>query len=448
MELPLSIINRAMATTEEPSPAHGNALSELVSEASPCRWHLIHDLLSMRLIGSLIDRHGRRRPFASWMKRLANLKSSSDSNGTKSSKRHSASTNFRSKKGGNNVYPLSGNAQNGEGSRRNGHLSFSEPGGSARPAQSRSEPSFSESAYEQQTGTGRRSAAPTLSTNADTTISETAASKAGTAATVGGGTQGGGEGSTFSSPAPSVRSLTTTLTTIQSAAPSNGIYATHHHNNYSHYVGSTQQNGAQFTHQFPTTPISAVPPHLSPHPTTYNSATANNLLTDNASVLTLASSSKRRRRNSLDTNASIRALPPSSLFSNSRESLPLSVLSGNAVEPSSVSITNASGIIGRSGIAGYGNANERGSVYSAADRGSIRSGRLSHHVRNDSSTGTTGIQGRMSRRSSGWGEIPTDEVDNDNENRHPRVTTTEYLDEENNREPEAKRKSEGKQRAP
>ena len=369
------------------------------------------------------------------MKRLANLKNSSDSNSAnKSSKRNGASATSKGKKGANSVYPLSGNTQDESASRRSAHLSFSEPTSSTRPGQlSRSEPSFSESAYEQQPGLEGRSAAPTLSTNADTTVSDAAASKAGTAATVGGGTQGGGEGSTFSSPTPSVRSLTTTLTTIQSAAPSNNVYATHHQNNYSNYTGTNQQNGVEFTHQFPTTPISAVPPHLSPNPTTNNTATANNLLSDNASVLTLASSSKRRRRNSLDTNASIRALPPSSLFSTSRESLPLSVLSGSAVEPSNASI------IGRSGI-GNTSVNER-------DRGSIRSGRLSHHVRNDSSTGTIGIQGRMSRRSSGWGEIPgEDEENEENGNTQPRVTTTEYLDEGSNPEAEVRRKYKGKER--
>ncbi|KAL1957162.1 hypothetical protein VTO42DRAFT_6305 [Malbranchea cinnamomea] len=382
------------------------------------------------------DRHGRRRPFANWMKRLANLKTSSD-NSHKSSKRNGATA--KGKKWPNSVYPLSGNVQDEAASRRNnGHLSFSEPSSTGRSANlSRSEPSFPESAYEQQPGAGR-SAAPTLSTNADTTISEAATSKAGTSATVGGGTQGGGEGSTFSSPAPSVRSLTTTLTTVQSAAPT-----THNHSSYHQHTSSSQQNGVQFSHQFPTTPISAVPPHLLPHPTTYVTATANNLLTDNASVLTLASSSKRRRRNSLDTNASIRALPPSSLFSGSRESLPLSVLSGNVAEPSNASITNASGIVGRSGIAGS-NTNERGSVYSMADRGSIRSGWLSHHTRNDSTTGATGIQGRMSRRGSGWGEIPGNDDEDENENTQPRVTTTEYLDEKSNSDAELNRREKGR----
>ncbi|KAK9461869.1 uncharacterized protein V1516DRAFT_673196 [Lipomyces oligophaga] len=48
---------------------------------------------------------------------------------------------------------------------------------------------------------------------------------------------------------------------------------------------------------------------------------------DSASVVTLASSSKRRRR-SVDTNASTQALAPKSLFGDSRESLPLTIATG------------------------------------------------------------------------------------------------------------------------
>ncbi|KZZ86839.1 hypothetical protein AAP_06178 [Ascosphaera apis ARSEF 7405] len=207
---------------------------------------------------------------------------------------------------------------------------------------------------------GRDSYAGTVMSTAGYTAISEAQSKSGTAVTAqtqtgGRSTQYGGEGSTFSSPSPSVRSLTTTLTTMQSSntnafggAPGgmgmggNGGAAINGNNfgngnggggggtgaSPSHvqsYSFTTQQIGSQFAHQFPTTVQQGV---TSPQLNTYSSATANNLLTDNASVLTLASSSKQpRRRNSLDTNASIRALPPSSMFSNSRESLPLSVLS-------------------------------------------------------------------------------------------------------------------------
>ena len=378
------------------------------------------------------------------MKRLTNLKnSSSDShkrNGTFSGSKHNKKEAY------NNPYPLSGTVRKPPHStRRNGHLSFSEPN-SIRPGQvSPSVPSFSESAYEQQSGTesGGKSAAPTVSVDGETGMSEAAHSKSGTTGTVSGGTHASGEESTFSSPAPSVRSLTTTLTTVQSTALSNQIYATHnlnqHHtySNGSSYLGSAsnQQPGAQFSHQFPTSPATAVPPHLAPNPTTYTAATANNLLTDNASVLTLASSSKRRRRNSNDTNASVRALPPSSLFSGSRESLPLSVLSGNAgstntatgagVDYSNPSAPNPSSVLSRSAVSG-GAANERGSIHSVPDRGSIRSGRVSHHARNESTTGSMAIPGRVSRRSSGWGEIPGDQDDEDEPQQQQQKTATEH----------------------
>lgn len=400
------------------------------------------------------DRHGRRRPFASWMKRLANLKNPSSStsdapNSSDSKHRNHVSASKSKKSARNNPYPLSGNVYSPDVRYANRHLSFSEPATSVRRSQVSYSDSYVEENEQNPPTTGRKSAAPTLSTNADTTISD---SKAGTLATVAGG-HGGGEGSTFSSPSPSVRSLTTTLTTVQSAAPMNQIY--HPQNTGGSNQAATNNTGAsnqqvQFTHQFPTTPASAIPAHVAQNPTTYSSATANNLLTDNASILTLASSSKRRRRNSLDTNASVRALAPSSLFSGSRESLPLSVLSGTAPvgnerEPSSASIMNSGGVLSRTGIGGI----ERASSYSSgapalADRGSIRSGLQSHHTRNNSATGSltsgplaTGgstyaptTQGRISRRSSGWGEVP----DTEDETETPRE---EQLPEEPN-EQEAK----------
>lgn len=92
---------------------------------------------------------------------------------------------------------------------------------------------------------------------------------------------------------------------------------------------------------------------MAQNPTTYSSATAHNLLTDNASVLTLASSSKRHRRRSMDTDASVRALAPSSVWGGSRESLPLSMLSGNMDH----------GLSARPSGPGY--AAERASVYSS-----------------------------------------------------------------------------------
>ena len=225
---------------------------------------------------------------------------------------------------------------------------------------------------------GARSVALTVETDHEASRSINASSVTGTARTAGGGPEKGG--STFSSPAPSVRSLTTTLTTIQSLANGNasaggGGQATAHGS--SHHSGGDASNNLPhaitFHQPFPTTsPASALPPHLAPHsqgggtpqPTTYSTATANNLLTDNASILTLASSSKRRRRRSFDTDASVRALAPSSLWGGSRESLPLSVLSAN--------IDATGGGPHTPGIQRVGG--ERGSIYSAAGATSASGG--------------------------------------------------------------------------
>ena len=401
----------------------------------------------------------------------------------------------------NNPYPLSGSANNNDDTAtENGHLSFSEPPASERRGNSPSEnpPYHHDTDYEEQPpATSSKSNAPTLSTNGETAVSDAAPSKAGTSATAGGGisSSGGGEGSTFSSPAPSVRSLTTTLTTIQSAAPSTHLYAAQNANPNAGVAhvnpaqpGHSQQSSVQFSHQFPDSPATAVPSHLAPngHPTTYNTATANNLLTDNASILTLASSSKRRRRNSLDTNASVRALAPSSIFGGSRESLPLSLLSGN-VEPSNASTTNASGVLnnrpalggiasserisiysssgvapsssGANANAGASGSGDRGSYYAnkqgggisgtgAGDTGSVRSGL---HGRNDSYAGSTngGISsplnspvpgvgstsGRVSRRGSGWGEVTgDDEDDDDNDGSDEKGKKKEEIDGEGTKE--------------
>ncbi|KAI9801258.1 MAG: hypothetical protein M1833_002828 [Piccolia ochrophora] len=416
------------------------------------------------------ERHFRKRPFSSLMRRLTNLKSSSSDQTNSSSTKKNAAQSSKPKKSSahNNNSPYSQSAQ------PNGNDSTSVPGRLAFASQSpvrtgsvttydQAENSVRSSLDDRPPQTsGSRSAAPTVSTNPDPTLSDTAHSTnadsaAGTNATAGGATSlHGGGGSTFSSPAPSVRSLTTTLTTIQSTAPSNllpgGSTSTQAPANPSSvsqvYHPSSHTPTTHFSHQFPSSPpASAVPTHLAPqvtgggNPSTYSAATANNLLTDNASILTLASSSKRQRRQSLDTNASVRALAPSSLFGGSRESLPLSVLSGNATDPppSSAGIHQ-----GRPSVGGITSA-ERASVYSAAgivpalssernsyyagkqnhDGGSIKSGLLGHG-RNDSITGSIGgasagplaspreISGsgslhgmseRMSRRDSGWGDV-------------------------------------------
>ena len=389
------------------------------------------------------DRHSRRRPFTNLMKRLASLKNSSDS-GTHGGTRSKKTVNMK-----NNPYPASGRVvgqQHGQG-----RPSFStSPSGrsfdGASPSQSKGSIPTSTDGH-QYAGRSTRSAAPTVSTNPETMHSETAQSKAGTVNT-GGGTHSahgiGGEGSTFSSPAPSVRSLTTTLTTIQSAAPNNLMTG----NNYNNNTQATQNHQAvHFSHQFPTSPpASAIPSHVvgqtGSHPSTYTTATANNLLTDNASILTLASSSKRRRRNSLDTNASVRALAPSSIFGGSRESLPLSVLSGPLPDPSSslaavhsrpsvggIPAAERASLYSSSGVA-PALSSERNSYYAnkqglTGDGASVRSGKVGHS-RNDSVPGSitgtvsplaspreSGIPGKTSRRNSGWGEV--DEANADDE---------------------------------
>lgn len=246
-----------------------------------------------------------------------------------------------------------------------------------------------------------KSRAPTLATNAETTHSDHAPSGAGTSATA--ARTEGDRNSTFSSPAPSVRSLTTTLTTVQSTAPANAVNGT---------IQPQPSVPSTSASHYPPQPATAVPTHLAPHghPTTYQSATANNILTDDASILTLASSSKRRRRNSVDTNASVRALAPASMFGGSRESLPLSVLSGTIIHPTqadNASLRDASGslytssklnperasLISASGVAAPALASERNSYIGSkyGDAGSVRSGLLGGvHGRNDSISGSIG----------------------------------------------------------
>ena len=407
------------------------------------------------------------------MKRLANLKNSSTTLVTNGSGKRSQQGPYgKSKKANirkNNPYPISGKpyleapALTGT----NGHLSIQTPPSGrsisyASPTQSKTSLPVSSDGQHPPT-IGNKSVAPTLSTNPDTVNSDAAHSKAGTTATLGGALSssgmGGGEGSTFSSPAPSVRSMTTTLTTIQSTAPSALLAAPNNHGQQAPLAtGQTSQHqnntATHFTHQFPTSPVSAIPPYLNQHPSgghpaTYNTATANNLLTDNASVMTLASSSKRRRRNSLDTNASVRAMAPSSLYGGSKESLPLSVMSANVNDQSSTSghhqgrqvsvnlanIERAS-VYSSSGIA-PALPSERNSYYAAkqsnqADGASVRSGAFGHG-RNDSITKS--ISGlataesplsspreattheKLSRRNSGLTEVTVDDLHTDDEDR-------------------------------
>ncbi|ETI28521.1 hypothetical protein G647_00971 [Cladophialophora carrionii CBS 160.54] len=367
------------------------------------------------------DRDGRRRPFTTWMRRLANLKTvhtdaNANGDGAGSAPRRYATLpmSIKSKKGNvakNNPYPLSGRVSEPQGhsNHTNGHLSFSTPVTTSQRSrhsslsQSHSKHSISIS-HDSQMG-GNKSRAPTLATQAETALSDAAPSGAGTGATATTRTDGGRD-STFSSPAPSVRSMATTLTTVQSInAPA--------HNNQA--LGLTHSStAASNPPHYGGQPATAVPAHLAPHghPTTYHSATANNVLTDDASILTLASSSKRRRRNSVDTNASMKALAPASMFGGSRESLPLSVLSGTVIHSSGAGDTaslrgentghyarsnlNAerASLISASGVMAPALASERNSYIGSkygGDAASVRSGLLGAsggHGRNDSLSGS------------------------------------------------------------
>lgn len=396
------------------------------------------------------------------MKRLANLKNSST--GTSSSAHSKRSQQSPSKKNKlnakNNPYPASGKPYHDPPvpPSANGHLSFNTPpsGHSVNyisPNESKASLPASTDGHAPPT-IGTKSMAPTVSTNPETMNSDAVQSKAGTGGTIGGGLSssgvGGGEGSTFSSPSPSVRSMTTTLTTMQSAAPS-ALLAAPNQPQQAQPAGSAAghmhqaSNATQFQHQFPTSPVSAIPPYLNhhvggPQPTTYTAATANNMLSDNASTMTLASSSKRRRRNSVDTNASVRALAPSSVYGGSKESLPLSVLSAHA-DPATpgpyqsrqvgVSLANAerASVYSSSGIV-PALQSERNSYYAAkqpiqGDGGSVRSGLMGHSRQDSIARSISGIptlesplqspkepstQGQLSRRNSGKTEtIHTDE---------------------------------------
>ena len=333
------------------------------------------------------------------MKRLANLKNlHSDSSQSVGPRGPSLPNVPRVKKGSvskNSPYPFSGRSDshtNGNlstplSSQRSRHSSMSQSKHSTSISQDQAQP---------------KSRAPTLATTAETTNSDHAPSGAGTSATA--PRTEGDKNSTFSSPSPSVRSLTTTLTTVQSTAPP--LNNVHHHNQ-----PLQSAPGTSASHN-PPQPATAVPAHLAPHShyTTYQSATADNRLTDDASIMTLASSSKRRRRNSVDTNASIKALAPASMFGGSRESLPLSVLSGTVIHPGqtdTASLRDASGsiyttsklnaerasLISASGVTAPALVSERNSYIGSrhGDAASIRSGLLGGvHGRNDSISGSIG----------------------------------------------------------
>ncbi|KAG9244093.1 hypothetical protein BJ878DRAFT_534803 [Calycina marina] len=354
------------------------------------------------------DKSGRRRPFSTWMKKLTNFKGHSSTaditNGTnRKERRNTYQPKSKDKKVGNpsrnnNPYPESGHL-NSSAAQTNRHQSVSSvPTGSVSVSslgRGRNSINISESGGPPTIGNKSTAAAST-----DAAQSHVASSEKGNTTVGGGVSSARGADSTFSSPAPSIRSLTTTLTTIHSATLNNATSATTTNGT----ATSTIPHSVQFSHQFPASPPpSALPAHLVPnasggHPSTYNTATANNLLTDNASILTLASSSKRRRRRSMDTDASVRALAPSSLFGGSRESLPLSVLSAtvDSSTPTTQMQRPVGGLCERASIyssTGIAPAlpSERNSYYAkaAADGGSVKSG-LPGHARNDSVSGSIG----------------------------------------------------------
>lgn len=329
--------------------------------------------------GKHAERSTKRRPFSNWVKKIANFKggdqqSHSKKNAVlplanKSKKGHAQSDSLQNKH--NNPYPQSGHVQQSAASSANGQLSFATPTSQAQQDNG-SLTSLPLSAPQDREGksNSNRSNAPTVATNPETIHSDAGHSKAPTTATGGGAlssVDGAGGGSTFSSPNQSEQSLTTTLTTIQSQSAGNTLQqgaASGHAN------ANTPNNppSVMFSHQYPVssshttgTTISAIPRHISEAlPQNYTSATANNLLSDNASILTLASSSKRRRR-SMDTDASVRAIPPSSVWGGSRESLPLSVLSGNIDRDPANGPMYAQG---RPSIGGL-TSGERASIYSS-----------------------------------------------------------------------------------
>lgn len=312
------------------------------------------------------DRSTKRRPFAAWVKRLTNLKGGEQNGG--SGKKSGNVLQSKSRKGNNavkeaknNPYPESGFVPR--------ETPRSSADGFATPAsypQNDDRSIISGAQQEGDTHASNRSAAPTVATHAGTVHSDAGHSKAFTNTTGGGAFssidgRGGGHGSTFSSPNQSERSLTTTLTTIQSTSPANALQQT---GTSGHNVHNSQPNGQAFTHQYPVSPApsgmgmpSAIPRHL----TDGQHNSSNNVLTDDASIVTLASSSKRRRR-SMDTDASVRALAPNSVWGGSRESLPLSVLSGNNAHDAA----STTGLYApsRPSIGGFASA-ERASVYSS-----------------------------------------------------------------------------------
>ncbi|KAF1353977.1 hypothetical protein BDV97DRAFT_396774 [Delphinella strobiligena] len=332
-----------------------------------------------------VERQTHKRPFSSWVRRLTNLNRTSHSSSKKAKKASKNNNN-------NNPYPESGYPAYHRPSTESSSRDFHTPPTGSRNADSRD--SYSSISHSRNGDNHRdfhdhdhmynssRSAAPTVATQPGTigTIhSDAGYSHALTGTTAGAlsSIDGNGANSTFSSPNNSTHSLTTTLTTIQST---NALQPPANPNTNANNAATNTVNPVHFTHQYPVT-ASALPSHLQApaqqqhQPTTYASATAHNLLTDNASILTLASSSKRRRR-SIDTDASVRALAPHSVWGNSSESLPLSVLSGNMehnprdIRPSATGLLRdeRASIYSNQGVSAPALASERNSYYAASHK--------------------------------------------------------------------------------
>ncbi|KAI7657392.1 hypothetical protein KC318_g11824, partial [Hortaea werneckii] len=176
------------------------------------------------------ERPPKRKPFTHWMKKITSFKGGDQHEGKNKSSKH--------KKNGhsvgqakNNPYPASGSLPKRDlspASSANGQLSFTTPKSNVQD-DSASYTSIAPRKSEErdEPGHSNRSGAPTLATQPETIHSEAGHSKALTATTGAGALSSidgaGGANSTFSSPNQSQQSLTTTLTTIQSATPGNAL---------------------------------------------------------------------------------------------------------------------------------------------------------------------------------------------------------------------------------
>nr|POE85447.1 hypothetical protein CFP56_43763 [Quercus suber] len=231
------------------------------------------------------ERPTKRRPFSNWVKRIANFKGG-DQQGSSSKRTAIPRSANKSKKTSDqntarqdqqkSTYLQPDTARRRDSSSAgsvNGQLSFATPSTHAQHSNgSMSSLPLSMCNQREEQSNGSQSNAPTVATDPETIHSDAGQSKAPTIATGAGALSsldGAGGGSTFSSPNQSERSLTTTLTTIQSqsagAALQQGAISGPSTSNT-----QTNQNAAPFSHQYPVaTPnnhqrhhFSHSPPHL------------------------------------------------------------------------------------------------------------------------------------------------------------------------------------------